>query len=377
MKKMRRTTKVIPLLLLALILAVVPLAGAACSDDDDEGGDGPFTFEMQGPYPESDASGLALASFKKNVEEMTDGAITINASYNGTPIAHTGQFEALQTGALALAVQQPGYSRPYDLNFDFSGALAGLIVSKEHYQAMLADDDYMDFQNDLYESQNIKFLGIVDGYRFAGGYLTSFEADSLSDFDGHKIWNGRPGELEPYEEALGITDHVFFTSAELPGAIAGGQVDILAFPAILAYSYGMYQLPGITNYLVRPFYAPYSILMSLDDWNKMSSDLQDTIMNDVMPAVKAEVTTQTLQGTKDAMKGLVEKMGIDNVHVVPASEEEALYQTLVDYPAFINRAADMDQDIYELIKELRPTPYTWGQDIQDIVDYAEFRKARF
>ncbi|MFC2017981.1 TRAP transporter substrate-binding protein [Chloroflexota bacterium] len=370
MKKMRRTTKVIPILLLALLLTVVPLAGIACDDDDDEGGDGPFTFEMQAPYPETDASGIALAAFQEIVEEKTDGRIKVNASYNGQPIAHTAQFEALQTGALDVAVQQPGYSREVDNNFDFSGALAGLIVSKAHYQAMLADDDYMDFQNNLYETKNIKFLGIVDGYRFAGGYFTTFETDSLWDFEGHTIWSGRPGALEPYEALLGCSDKVFFSQTELQGAIMGGQIDILAFPAILAYAYGLWQMPVLNDYLVRPFYAPYSILMSLEDWEAMSGELQDIVMEEVMPAVQAEVTTKTLQGTKDAMKNLVDELGVDHVNVVPASEEEELYQQLVDYPAFTDRAADMDQDIYELIKDLRPTPFTWSQEIQDIIEYA-------
>ena len=104
MKKMRSS---IIILFLVGLIAIVPLAGAACSSSS-TGSDGPFTWEMQAPYAETDASGIALTKFKELAEDLTDGRITINASYNGTPVAHTSQFAALQSNALDLAVTAAG-----------------------------------------------------------------------------------------------------------------------------------------------------------------------------------------------------------------------------------------------------------------------------
>ena len=83
--------------------------------------------------------------------------------------------------------------------------------------------------------------------------------------------------LEPYEEALGCSTHVYYDRTELNGAIAGGQVDIVAMPLALAYSSSMYLAPYFKSYVLRPFYAPYSILMSMSDWEAMNSELQDII----------------------------------------------------------------------------------------------------
>lgn len=152
---------------------------------------------MQAPYMKSDASGLALTKFKELIEEKTGGEIAIKAYYDGQPVSHTGQFKALQEGTIDIALQQLGFSRDVDLNFDFSGALAGLIVTKEHYQAILANTEYSSWYSNLYEANGIKLLGMIDGYRFAGGYFTTFPADSLWGFDGHTIYKSGPVNWSP------------------------------------------------------------------------------------------------------------------------------------------------------------------------------------
>lgn len=361
MKKMPRTVKSVMLLLLVLVLAFIPITITGCSDD------GATTIEMQTPYAESDITGKAAKKFKELVEKYTDGEVEVTLFFNGSLYSHAEQFEALKTGALDAAVQNVGYCRPFDPNFDFSGMLQGLIVTKDHATAVNSDPMIRQFVSDLFEDYNIHFTDYLESYLISATYLTNFEIDSLWDLDGQKLYTGRPGDEEPFEALVGA-ERVYVDMTELSGAVNDGQIDVFPPPALIAWANSFYTL--FDDALFRPFYNTNLILFNLDVWDGLPDDVQDIITNQVMPEVMAYTSDIAVEDHKVAVKGLVDNL--DTTHVVWPAEEDEIWEQLKVYPAFVEKAASMNQDILNRIIELRPATAELDEDMIEILEYAGF-----
>ena len=86
--------------------------------------------------------------------------------------------------------------------------------------------------------------------------------------------------------------------------------------------------------------------------------------------IEASGSKDTMAGHWEIMGLIVDKLGLENIAVQSPAEEEQIWTDLEVYPAFTELAATMDQDIYDLILDLRPTYSDYDPIIKDILDQA-------
>jgi TRAP-type C4-dicarboxylate transport system substrate-binding protein len=210
------------------------------------------------------------------------------------------------------------------------------------------------------------YTGYLETYIISGGYLSNFEMDSMYDWDGKKFYTGRPGSAEPIEALLGA-QRVYVSMTELAPAVMGGQIDIFACPVTVMWSTGFYQL--FHYLLLRPFYNTNMILFNQDVWEHFPVELQDLITYHIMPAVTQYTSDIVVEEHKVAVAGLKSKLTA--IHVVTPAEEAQIWEQLQVYPAFVAKAASMDQTILARINELRPPASAgYDPDIIEILEYA-------
>lgn len=361
MRKMLKSTKALPFIFIALIMAFIPLATIGCSDDEGT------TIIMQTPYAESDVTALMAKKFKELVEEKTNDDVKVELYYNGVLAEHKDQFEALQTGTLDAAVENQGYCRSVDPNFDFSGQLQGLLITQAHGEAVYTNATYRTYISDLFEDYGIHFLDYIPSYLIFG-YFANFDIDSVYDVKDQAIYLGRPGTPDPANQMLGVKEQFYVAWADFPAAVQGGQIDVQLTPTAIAPYTGTTDV--FSNVVLRPFYNTNMVLIAQDVWDDISEENQDIITNDVMPEVIEYTEGLVIQQHVQTLGLIVDKLGLDKIKVQSVAEEEQMWTDLQVYPAFTALAATMNQDIYDLILELRPTYDDYDPIVKDILDQA-------
>lgn len=247
-----------------------------------------FTTAMNegDPYYE-----FALA-FKKQVEERTNGSISIDLMGNSQLGAEGEMFTGMQQGLTDMAIMTNAYCSGYvpasgvfDLPFLFeTTAQAAEVLDSEIGQNILLE----------YESYGVEALAWGEG-----GYRQLVTKNTLvtkpEDMKGLKI---RCMETESYiatYQALGVNP-VPMAWSECMTGMQQGTIDGLDIPVSFIYNTRFQDVAKYTN-MISHFYSPLVLCMSKNIYDSLS-DEEQTILTEA--AVAAGARTREIYSQSEA-----------------------------------------------------------------------------
>jgi len=264
-----------------------------------------FTTAMNegDPYYE-----FALA-FKNQVEERTNGSISIDLMGNSQLGAEGEMFTGMQQGLTDMAIMTNAYCSGYvpasgvfDLPFLFeTTAQAAEVLDSEVGQKVLLE----------YETQNVKALAWGEG-----GYrqlvTKNTKVTKPEDMKGLKI---RCMETESYiatYQALGVNP-VPMAWSECMTGMQQGTIDGLDIPVSFIYNTRFQDVAKYTN-MISHFYSPLVLCVSKDIYDSLSSEEQE-ILTEAAVAAGAYTREIYSQSEADYIDKLEEDGMVVNVDV--------------------------------------------------------------
>lgn len=324
-----------------------------------------MNLRLTNPYPATDPNGIAAEKFKELIELYTNGNVTVTNYHNGSLYQMGETFEALKTGAVDMAMMHPALLRAVNRNLDAVGSLRGYVESFAHGHAVIADSWVRQFILNKYAEYDVRFLGYVEAFLFSGYFSTNVDIRDFADIAGTKFYWARSGPPDPIEAMFGVIP-VNVTQSDLPIALSNGTVNVAVYPATSAWESGLYKM--FSYYYASTTFAPSSIQMSLQTWNKMTPELQDLIDKTIMPEVQTYTLSKVVEIHKRAMLGL--KLNLKNVSIVSQSRLKEVYQLVSTRADFLTIKALMDPDLMSHIDALRPATAVMDPEVVDIAAFA-------
>lgn len=255
------------------------------------------TYEMRivHPYPDHTQHGRNMEFFKQKAEAYTDGRLKVTIY----PNAQLGP--AAQEASMVL-------SGTVEASYNLSGILEGVDPAEaiwsipflikvapgqgEHMRRVMKDETVNEILSRRLAEKGLKRLGHIPtltGFMLVGNNVRPVE--KLEDFKGLRIRHpgGLMGEL--YIESLGGSP-MTVAGAEVPIALQQGVVDGLVTTPVHYHDARWH-----TKYMTLPFYASYGLpfFANLNWWNSLPADIQDIVMNKVIPETQAYAYKEVLE----------------------------------------------------------------------------------
>lgn len=374
----------------ATLIAAAALLLSACGSDSGNGADAgiadmdPVTITMTTHTPENSPAGAALTAMKKEIEEKTDGKITLEPYFAGALVGGDEALSAISSGT-ADAGQLIAANWPQELpvsNWVLEmGALAdpslpfGLLQEAAAVHEMFLSEEAL---IDEYEGHNLKVLFTSSTEPYA--LTCTSPISSLSEAKGKrvrvagKIWSDEA-------EALGMVP-VNLSSPEVYDAMQRGVIDCASFSASTSAIFGLYDIAKELTPVTMSTQPGSVYAINLDTWNKLPKEAQ-AIVRDAANSAHSDGLSNLLGNYEDIpnIKGL-------NVHnpgsldkILDKHHEQVLAQLPEDSPgavtdpeAFIDRhRARLDEWRSALADlDITPTERDSAAILESYVDAGSF-----
>ena len=242
-------------------------AGAATADE--------VTLRMSTVWPE----GINLIDSDKHFVELVnsigEGVIQIDFTPGGVLVPATQAFGAVQSGAIDMATDWPGYWAGTDTAFSLLGSFPMLLASGD---IILWMNEWggREILNETYGKYGMTYLPIAI-YSAESGLRANKELPTLDALNGAKIrMSGRPqGQIL---EKLGAA-HVTMTGSDVYQALERGVVDAAEF-SVPSTDLGM-GFDEVTSFLQAPgWHQPGSmngLMINQGTWDRLD-DKQKAIL---------------------------------------------------------------------------------------------------
>ena len=193
----------------------------------------PLTINFNATYRENEANGLLLQQFAAYLDELTDGAITVNFMWGGTVYNDMTQFTALRDGAINMISIQTTASADYVpyMSFAHYGVGTGENALNLWNQVMFENPETSALITAEAEANNIKYLNAMD--MGSDVIVSNFEWSTLEELADGCVTMGA-GDYAQFE-AMGITC-TFVPPPEAYDALQRGICDSSTLSLAGAYS---------------------------------------------------------------------------------------------------------------------------------------------
>ncbi|MFC2058225.1 TRAP transporter substrate-binding protein [Chloroflexota bacterium] len=309
----------------------------------------PIVLKLSHKYPIDSVAGQNCRILADLMEEYTNGQVTIDIYPAASLFSTSEEVEAVYTGAIDMSMTSPYY---------YAGSnpacwlwwTEGIFESADHAGAVVNDGRVMRLLAAPIEEAGTKILGINLFGIWAGYPTKNTPVDNLMDLKDLKCGQ-RSGQPPTVIDLYVGYELVPMPREELYTGYATGIVDIVpnALANIIAEGYD-----ELSNYcyFTPTSWSPCFWTMNPDTWDSLPADIQDIIMNKVIPEATEDSFANCLE--QDELLWVVAR---DSMTVKIATPEEmaALVAEISTYDAYIQRLADIGPEILAVIDELRPS----------------------
>lgn len=298
------------------------LAGlAGCSSGDGASGSNngiqSRTIQVALTFNQDHTQAEMIKRFRDNVDEQTDGQITVDPLFGGSIGGEEEQMEAGASGSVDMhGTALGGLTQAYGPEYGFAEA-PFVAESWEHYQAIADEYIFADggFNDQLIEEGNQRILqGALRGLR---GFTSNFPVRHPDDVQDVKlrlaqfdmlieIWNGVGANATP----------VSFD--ELYSALETGVVDASEGPIQQFMDASLYEVQShfsTTNHLLQT----NQYVINEDTWQDMSGEAQTAVEESLSDAIEW-ANEQTRSETDELLQTVQEE---HDVTVVTDVDREA------------------------------------------------------
>lgn len=273
---------------------------------------GSYSFTYGGSAADSDPTSVGGHEMLSKIEELSNGAITTQAFFNGTMGNDREVIEAVQMGQLSAGATSSTQMTNFVTAMNVFDAPFGL-ASEEEFFKLMEDEEFIAYLDGEFQKVGLKMLG----YSFTGfRTLTSNKAvRTAEDLKGVDI---RVTETEipmTLWRSLGANPTPISFN-EVYAALQQGVVDAQENPISFIHSMHFYEQQ---KYIVYTNHTPCPVfwVANLDYFNNLPADLQTAVM-DAAAIGTTTATEKTAELTSD-MCADMEAAGCEFI-TVPAEE---------------------------------------------------------
>lgn len=327
-----------------MVIAMAGCGGGETPGSSESAANGGETLQLRLAHEESEGEyqHLFATKFKELVEERSEGRVLIDVYPVGQLGDSTNQVELLQTGAVELAINNPGASATIIPEANIFSLHFFMPSEKEKINTILHEGEGIQYLNELYESQNMHPINWTpQGYMI---WTANKPLRTPDDFKGFKIRTMAAPVISKSYEAYGATP-VAIPYMELYSALqlkmADGQVNPINNTEIMKF----YE---VQNYLTLSYQDCFvsTLCANKDFWTGLDDETK-------------KIMEEAVLETNDYMFDVQNK------------GEEASLQIMRDYGMEIIDLTDEERNAFKTIAENSRNIYTdlvgpTGQELLDL-----------
>jgi TRAP-type C4-dicarboxylate transport system substrate-binding protein len=231
------------------------------------------TITFQSAYAETETGGVLATYFKNYLEDLTDGAITVNVSYGGTLCSVDDELDYVGDGAINMMIF--GHTKhtselPVLCSIpDF--APDSVQNALDYFNYVLNDEAAGAAITAEAEAYGVKYLSVNAGG--ANYFLANFAFSNLTELiaGSNAFGNLAPAKFEALGfTVVGVAPWDYYTGFDT-GLMDASQMDGPAMYSMSLYEVAKYWMPDNT------FAAGNFMTVNLDWWNGLSTEAQNAI----------------------------------------------------------------------------------------------------
>lgn len=317
--------------------------------------------------------------FVELLEAYTDYAVSVVMHPGGTLYGYGVDIIAMMEGAVDIVWTAPYFLRTmFSPSLDPFGGIPRFIVNYEHGRAITEDGRIPTIVNNHLSTMGMRSLGffesVMGGGHFGTSEITLEMVTTRNGMDGWKLGALRPGVLSPEQKWLGMEEQLVGDMGEVVAA-AQGIFDVSGTSWAHLVETGL--MDHLKNMMVSFSYSPMLGLMNEASWESLDPNVQDLIINIVVPEAQAYGASIAIQEHQENLKLMAE--AADTMNFLGPPEAFALFNAMVadDFGPFMDKINEfkaglggLGQQVYDLIVELRPDPVEWSPDQLAMLEYA-------
>ncbi|MBO8164615.1 MAG: TRAP transporter substrate-binding protein [Brevibacillus sp.] len=328
------------------ILSIMLLV-AGCSSDDAPSAENekPVTLTFAFELPQSHPWGHGAETFKKIVEEKTNGQIKIDL-YSGGTLGGSGREiqEGVAVGTIDIGISSTPIVllNPYQEIF----SLPYIFKNREHAWKVL-DGPIGEKVGKHLEEKNLKVLAYwEDGFRQVTNNIRPIT--SPEDFKGLKIRVPEsPVRIKTFE-ALGASP-IAMSWSEVFTGLQQGTLDGQENPLSAIESASLYDVQKyltITNHV----YSPATLFINLDKWNSLTEEQQNIILE--AAAAGRDVNRELNQKGDQELLTVLQEKGMEVVIIDDVTPFQELTKSV--WPIVTQELGEEGQQIIDEIGKQIP-----------------------
>ncbi len=351
---MRRLARLLTAgLMLAVLLGASSCGGGEVSPGPTDGltpKPEQIRLKLINSQPADSTGGIVHSYFADLVEEYTNGQVVVDIYPGSQLFPATEQWEALVTGAVDILADSTYYVSPYvpDVMISY---IDGVFESYEHAYAVLEESEFPRILAEkIEEAGPVKTLGIHPGAMAMCVSNSVRETKRLKDLEGLRTQSSPGTPSIPLYDYTGMAA-VPISYEETPAAFIQGVIDAVHFPPtaikdLRLYETGKHMLCRYSLFFVGV------LCINNNSWERLPADVQDTIVNDVMPKVY-EFHKAAFREDEDTALEIIEQ-NVETINWVEQDDFDSYIEYSLTHPTYRVQMLMVDPEILEVIEGVRP-----------------------
>lgn len=324
--------------IVVLLLFVGSITLIGCSDDNAESADGDqLVLKLGHIQSENDLWHDGALKFKEEVENLSDGEMTVEIYPNSTLGGDRDMAEGMQMGTIDFALIAGVLS-----NFEPSIQLLELpylLEDEEEYANIVHGEVGEEISDRLLESSNIKILNWWD--RGPRHITANKPVETMDDIQGLKIRIPEIKAMEDVWSEMGASP-VTMAWGEVYTGLEQGTIDAQENPIPFTYGGRIHEVQEYLS-LTAHKYEYVTLAMGENTWESLNEEQQEVIQQ------AADVATEfENELVKSETENILEAMKEEGVEVITPDREAMVEAAKVGHEDF---AKTIDIDLYNKILE--------------------------
>jgi TRAP-type C4-dicarboxylate transport system substrate-binding protein len=336
------------LLVLTLIVTVIGCGGDETSPT--QTGE-TVTLKLASSAASDAMFGLVYQHFADLVEDYTDGRVLIDIYPGSQLFPASEQWEALVSGTIDIFADSSYYLSTYvpDVMVFY---MDGFWESYEHAYAVMEESELPQILTEKIEAAGpVKMLGFFPGSMPLCVLNKVRETKTLADLDGLKT-QGIPGS-----PSTAVYDYTGMSSIpiayeEVVAAFMQGVIDAVHYPPFVLVDLRLYET-GEHMLCRTALYANFGIVMNGEAWDSLPADVQDTIVNQVIPETYAFGKSQSQESEEEALDLIADN--VETVNWVTQEDIEPYLEYARTHSVTKVQLLMVEPRIMEIIEEYKPS----------------------
>lgn len=316
-------------------------SGSSNNEDGSMGQAEEVTIRIGNFYAQDTTYGVAFDSLKEEIEEKSNGTITVDIFHGGSlgseqdhiQAVHEGSLEMMHSGTAGIGLYVPE-TAVFELWYNFQ-SLDQLQTAFEQLKPELGE---------MCEAEGFKLLGAYfDGPR---NILSNKKVETIDQLQGLGF---RVPDSTLYVSMAGAlgTNAITMPYGDVYTSLQTGAIDAMEGTPDSVLQENFYEQASY-YILDEHVYQPLSIIYNLDAWNNLSTEQQEIIETAVINASDYHLTL-----VKDANEQALSELEENGIELVEVTDSEKWREAVAEAnQTFAEEQGEKGEMIYSVMQEV-------------------------